>query len=58
MLFVFFYILILNFILVLSQLSESFNTILLIINKFLKQITLIFNKIIYININWVILLLK
>ena len=58
MLSVLFYILILNFVLVLLLLNEGYNTILLIINKFLKQIILILNKVTYIDINWVILLLK
>ena len=56
--FIFFYIFILNFILALSQLNKNFNIILSIINKFSKQIILILNKIIYININWAILLLE
>ena len=58
MLFISFYILILNFILVLLLLNKNYNIILLITDKFSKQIILILNKVTYININWVILLLK
>ena len=46
-----FYIFILNFILTLLLSNKGYNMILSVINKFLKQIILILNKITYININ-------